>query len=119
MKSRTFFDMQDVEILRGPRGTAFGRNASSGLIHLKTARPQWDRGSGVAAELGSHQVYGVEAFATGALSKTAAGRFAMNFDNLGGYTEAVRTIPCFSPPKTMPGSSARRSASTTTARSTG
>lgn len=91
MKSQTFFDMQDVEILRGPQGTAFGRNASSGLIHLKTARPRWELASGVAAELGSHETYGVEAFVTGPLADNAAGRLAVNFDNLDGFTEDTRT----------------------------
>jgi iron complex outermembrane receptor protein len=91
MKSQSFFDMKVVEILRGPQGTAFGRNASSGLLHLKTAPPEWGFESGVTAESGSHGTYGVEAFATGALSETVAGRLAVNFDQLGGYTEDTLT----------------------------
>lgn len=91
MKSQSFFDMQVVEILRGPQGTAFGRNASSGLIHLKTARPEWRFSSGVTAESGIYDTYGIEAFVTGALSEKAAGRLAVNFQSQGGYTEDTRT----------------------------
>lgn len=91
MKSQHFFDMQVIEILRGPQGTAFGRNASSGLIHMKTAKPEWNLSSGVTAESGSDEFYGVEAFVTGALGEKTAGRFAVNFDSLGGYTEDTRT----------------------------
>ena len=35
-----FYDVQRVEILRGPQGTLFGRNSSSGVFNIITARPE-------------------------------------------------------------------------------
>jgi iron complex outermembrane recepter protein len=35
-----YYDMSQVEILRGPQGTLYGRNATGGAVNLKTARPE-------------------------------------------------------------------------------
>jgi iron complex outermembrane receptor protein len=35
-----FFDLERVEVLRGPQGMLFGKNASAGLVHIVTARPR-------------------------------------------------------------------------------
>ena len=37
-----FFDLQRVEVLRGPQGTLFGRNATAGVVNFITARPELD-----------------------------------------------------------------------------
>lgn len=37
-----FYDVSDLEVLRGPQGTLYGRNATAGAINLTTARPTDD-----------------------------------------------------------------------------
>ncbi len=34
-----FYDLAQIEVLRGPQGTLFGRNATSGVVNFRTARP--------------------------------------------------------------------------------
>ena len=91
LKNPSFFDMQRVEILRGPQGTSFGRNASSGLVHLITARPEQETSSSVQLNVGDYGLLGVEGYFTGALSDTVAGRLAFNFDSHDGYTTDSRS----------------------------
>ncbi|WP_332820347.1 TonB-dependent receptor [Sphingopyxis sp.] len=48
-----FFDMQRIEVLRGPQGTLYGRNATGGVVNLISALPGPDFGGEVKGEVGS------------------------------------------------------------------
>jgi iron complex outermembrane receptor protein len=45
LKSFPVFDLQSVEVLRGPQGTLFGRNTPAGVVKLDSARPDPDKAS--------------------------------------------------------------------------
>ena len=62
LKNPAFFDMSRIEILRGPQGTTFGRNASSGLVHLITARPTDEYAARAKVDVGSHGTRNFEGF---------------------------------------------------------
>ncbi|HEX4271792.1 MAG TPA: TonB-dependent receptor plug domain-containing protein, partial [Rhizomicrobium sp.] len=40
--SAQFYDIQDVEVLRGPQSTLYGRGATGGAVNVTTARPKLD-----------------------------------------------------------------------------
>ena len=51
-----FYDLERLEVLRGPQGTLYGRNATGGVVNTITAKPQFDRFDGkVRAEYGNYE----------------------------------------------------------------
>ena len=50
-----YFDIQRVEVLRGPQGTLFGRNATGGVVNVITRKPEMDVFNGfIEAEVGNY-----------------------------------------------------------------
>jgi outer membrane receptor protein involved in Fe transport len=63
-----------IEVLRGPQGTLFGRNASAGLISVITARPSFKSQINGELTIGNYDLRRVEVGATGGLSDAFAVR---------------------------------------------
>ena len=91
IKSPPVFDLERVEVLRGPQGTTFGRNASIGLIHLVTKKPTFEPEAGFNITAGSDERYEIDGYISGPLTDTLAVRLAGNFDTLDGFTESIST----------------------------
>jgi iron complex outermembrane receptor protein len=92
MKYPTIFDMARVEVMRGPQGTAFGRNASVGLIHFVSNRPsQSETGGSVTGTFGTDELIELEGFYTGQFSDTISARIAFNSDSQDGPTKSATT----------------------------
>ena len=87
MKGTPLYDLARVEVLRGPQGTAFGRNASAGLLHFVTNRPDASGTSGgVSATVGSDERYEIDGFYNVPLSETSALRVSFNHEQEDGQT---------------------------------
>ena len=63
-----------VEVLRGPQGTLFGRNASSGLIHVITAKPKFTTEAYGEATIGNFNLRRIDGGVTGAITDSIAMR---------------------------------------------
>jgi len=50
-----FFDLERVEVLRGPQGTLYGRNATGGVVNIIPALPEYDFQGEVKGEVGSYE----------------------------------------------------------------
>lgn len=93
-QAQTFalYDIDRVEVLKGPQGTLFGRNATGGLVHYISRKPDFDKLEGYtdvtfgnfnsAANALSERV---EAAVTGPFTPNVAGRFAMMYNHSDGY----------------------------------
>ena len=57
-----------IEVLRGPQGTLFGRNASAGLLNIVTAKPQFEFGGSAAATYGNYDFMRFEGSVTGPIA---------------------------------------------------
>ncbi|HYX47081.1 MAG TPA: TonB-dependent receptor plug domain-containing protein, partial [Sphingomicrobium sp.] len=62
LKGFPIFDQQDVEVLRGPQGTLFGRNAPAGVVKIESAKPQLHQFSGYTTlSYGTYDTANIEA----------------------------------------------------------
>ena len=84
------FDMSRVEVLRGPQGTLFGRNATGGLIHFVSHQPTETTTNGyLDAGVAEFGTYSAEAAVGGALTNRVRGRLAGRFEKSDGYVKAA------------------------------
>lgn len=51
----SFFDVEQIEVLRGPQGTLFGRNTTGGAVSIRMAKPAPEFGGYVEAEVGNYE----------------------------------------------------------------
>ncbi len=87
----SLFDMDRVEVLRGPQGTLFGRNATGGLANFVTRRPTSEDGGYLEVTTGERGLLRLEGAVNGALSDSLDGRLSFEsnrydplFHNLAG-----------------------------------
>ena len=84
--SALFYDIARIEVLKGPQGTLYGRNASGGALNIITNRPQLGRLSGEATlELGNYDMQRVAGAVNLPLGETAALRGSVNYVHRDGY----------------------------------
>lgn len=82
-----YFDLDRIEVLRGPQGTLFGRNATSGVVNVITARPNLSefQASG-QVEYGNYDSFEVQGMVNVPLADWAGVRLAGIYVNRDGYT---------------------------------
>ena len=88
-----FFDLADIErieVLKGPQGTLYGRNATGGAIKIVTRRPSFDTSGSVSADFGFHyKELKVTGFATGKLNDQVAGLISASYRKGSGFIKGT------------------------------
>jgi len=79
--SVNLFDIEHVEVLRGPQGTLFGRNTTGGAILLRSKQPEQNFGGYINTSVAQHNSSSIEGAINIPVTKETALRLAFNHDN--------------------------------------
>ena len=86
-----FFDLERVEVLKGPQGTLFGRNAANGVINFITARPTNEYGGQFDIDVGTYGAKKTTAILNLPINDSLRTRFAVMSNKRDGMVTNVVT----------------------------
>lgn len=83
------FDLERLEVLRGPQGTLFGKNVVGGALSLVTAKPQFEFGGSGYVSYGNYNTIHASGHITGPVTENVAIRLALYQNRHDGYAENI------------------------------
>jgi iron complex outermembrane receptor protein len=84
----SMYDIERVEVLKGPQGTLFGRNSTGGLINVITAKPKEDFGGYLSADVGNYSTVNLE----GAVNVPVGDKVQMRFSGIERHHTGYREL---------------------------
>lgn len=83
------FDMQQVELYRGPQGTRFGADALAGVIHMTSHQPEQDSQGRMQLSYGNYGTYSAGLAYGGAINDQLSARGSVLKQGSDGYTDNI------------------------------
>jgi len=87
-----FIDIEQIEVLRGPQGTLFGKNTTAGAFNITTRRPNFKPGGNFELSYGNYGYIQAKASITGPLGKKLAARLSFSGTQRDGTVYNSRTL---------------------------
>ncbi|WP_022978672.1 TonB-dependent receptor [Nevskia ramosa] len=86
-----FIDVEQIEVLRGPQGTLYGKNTTAGAVNVTTKKPSFTPGSAVELSYGNYGYVQGKASLTGPLTDDIAARISFSGTQRDGFLYNVAT----------------------------
>ncbi|MEJ2188580.1 MAG: TonB-dependent receptor [Acidobacteriota bacterium] len=87
VKGMPLFDIQQVEVLRGPQGTLFGRNTPAGVVKFDTVRPSQEFNAFAKVSYGTYSTMDVQAAVGFPISSTVSARLSAVYQSQNDWIE--------------------------------
>lgn len=89
-----FFDLEQVEVLKGPQPLFFGKSTSAGVLTLRSANPTstWEVGGKLSYEF-EEEGYTVGGYVSGPLTDTLGVRLAAEYQDIDKFVELQDNVP--------------------------
>ncbi|HEX6572822.1 MAG TPA: TonB-dependent receptor [Steroidobacteraceae bacterium] len=84
-----FYDIQRIEVIRGPQGVLLGKNVVGGALSIITAAPKFETSGQALLGYGNYAATTVSGYVTGGITDSLAGRFSMQARKRDGFAEDV------------------------------
>ena len=81
MNTGPIYDLERVEVLKGPQGTLYGRNTTAGLIDFVTRKPTEDFQAAITGEIGNYKTHNFEGYVSGPIADRVQGRLAFRTED--------------------------------------
>lgn len=91
MAAMDFIDIQQLEVLRGPQGTLFGKNTTAGAINITTALPKFELGGLGQVTAGKYGYQQYQGSVTGPLTDDLAARLTAYHTTRDGIADNITT----------------------------